>query len=144
MLNGRVASGQSGQGVSLRTTGARGVAPYLDLIEEGGDFFGLSDVDRYRRPPSARPPRLRGRQDTVQVAAQSLLDLLATGPTPQPTIHYDGIAFVPTRIRRLRPDDSAPPLWEATFSEVDERLSHRLFLSRLLATARLRGFIDGP
>lgn len=143
ILNGRVASGQSGQGVSLRTTGARGVAPYLDLIEEGGDFFDLSDVDRYRRPAAAGPARTRGRQDTVRVAEQSLLDLLATGPTPQASIHYDGIAFAPTRITRLHPDGADPDVWEATMSAVDERLGHQVFLSRLIASARLRGFIEG-
>jgi hypothetical protein len=36
ILNGRVASGQAEQGVSLRTTGVKGIAPYLDQIEEGG------------------------------------------------------------------------------------------------------------
>lgn len=141
-LNGRVASGQSVQGVSLRTTGARGVAPYLDLIEEGGDFFDLSEVDRYRRPVAARPARARGRQDTVRVVEQSLLDLLATGPTPQASIHYDGIAFAPTRIRRLGPDVAGSDVWEATVSDVDERLSYQTFLPRLIASARLRGFIE--
>jgi hypothetical protein len=142
ILNGRVASGQAEQGQSLRTSGARGVPPYLDLIEEGGDFFDLADIDRYRRPASARPTRARGRQDIIRVAELSLLDLLATGPTPQASIHYDGIAFAPTRIRRLRPDGEDPDVWEASLSEVDERLSPRLFLSRLLATARLREFIQ--
>lgn len=156
MLNGNVPNGKAQQGVSKRTNGPKGVAPYLDLIEEGGDFFDLSDVDRYRKPPkpvkeklaAAQPkpkkepaqPKLR--QDTVQIAQASLLDLISTGPTKTPTIHYDGIAFAPTRITRLQPDDAEPPKWEATLSAVDDCLSHARFLDRLIDTARLREFIE--
>lgn len=140
ILNGRVASGQAAQGVSQRKTGVKGVPPFLDLIEEGGEFFDLSDVARYQKPASGR--QSRGRQDTILIAEPSLLDLLSTAPSQQPTIHYDGIAFLPTRIKRIRTGETGPDAWEAAFSPVDERLSHQLFLSRLLETARLREFIE--
>jgi hypothetical protein len=138
ILNGKVAAGQAEQGVSLRTTGAKGVAPYLELIDEGGDFFKLSDVDRYRKKSSGR---IGERQDTIRKAEQSLLDLAVTEPAEQGGIHYDAIAFTPARIKRVQKPKGGRKLWDITISEVDERLDPRTFLSRLLTTARLRGFI---
>jgi hypothetical protein len=138
ILNGKVASGQAEQGRSLRTVGAKGVAPYLESIEEGGDFFDLSDAARYRK---ASTGRLGKRQDTIRKAEQSLLDLAVTEPTEQGGIHYDAIAFTPTRIKRVQKDGSDMDLWDFSISEVDERLDPRTFLSRLLSTARLRGFV---
>lgn len=139
ILNGKVASGQAEQGVSLRTAGAKGVAPYLASIEEGGDFFDLSDVARYQKASTSK----RGeRQDTIRKAEQSLLDLAVIEPTEQAGIHYDGIALTPTRIKRIHKEGAPSDLWDISISDVDERLSHRAFLSRLLATARLRGFIE--
>jgi hypothetical protein len=134
ILNGKVASGQAEQGVSLRTTGAKGVAPYLELIEEGGDFFDLSDADRYRKKSTGRKG---DRQDTIRKAEQSLLDLAVEESADQGGIHYDAIAFTPARIKRAQKKDG----WDITLSEMDERLDPRTFLSRLIATARLRGFI---
>jgi hypothetical protein len=134
ILNGKVAAGQGEHGVSLRTTGAKGVAPYLELIEEGGDFFDLSDVDRYRKKSSGRKGQ---RQDTIRKAEQSLLDLAVAEPAEQGGIHYDAIAFTPARIKR----DTKRKGWDITLSDVDEGLDPRTFLSRLITTARLRGFI---
>jgi hypothetical protein len=137
ILNGKVASGQAEQGISLRTAGAKGVAPYLELIEEGGDFFDLSDVDRYRKKSTGRKGK---RQDTIHKAEQSLLDLIAAEPAEQGGIHYDAIAFTPARVKRVQ-KKGATDLWDIALSEVDERLDPRTFLSRLLTTARFRGFI---
>jgi transcriptional regulator with XRE-family HTH domain len=79
ILNGKVAAGQAEQGISMRTTGAKGVAPYLEPIEEVGDFFDLSDVDRYRKESSGRK-RKEGRQDpSVRPNNHSL-----TSPLPNP------------------------------------------------------------
>jgi hypothetical protein len=139
ILNGKVAAGQAEQGVSLRTTGAKGVAPYLERIEEGGDFFDLSDVDRYRKKSSERKRKER-RQDTIRKAEQSLLDLAAAEPAEQGGIHYDGIAFTPARVKRTQKKGDTYQ-WDISLSEVDEMLDPRTFLSRLLTTARLRGFI---
>ncbi len=138
ILNGKVAAGQAEQGVSLRTTGAKGVAPYLELIEEGGDFFDLSDVDRYRKKSSGRKGE---RPDTIRKAEQSLLDLAVTEPAKQGGIHYDAIALTPARIKRVQKGRHGMDLWDITISEVDKRLDPRTFLSRLIASARLRGFI---
>jgi hypothetical protein len=138
ILNGKVAAGQAKQGVSLRTTGAKGVAPYLELIEEGGDFFDLSDVDRYRKESTGRKGE---RQDTIRKAEQSLLDLAVPEPAEQGGIHYDAIAFTPARIKRSQKGRRGRDLWDITLSEVDERLDPRTFLSRLITTARLRGFV---
>jgi hypothetical protein len=167
ILNGKVAAGKAEQGVSRRKTGAKGIAPFLELIEDGGDFFDLSDVDRYRKESSGKKrkkgrqdiihnatqsllefvapetaeqigkKRKKGRQDTIHKAEQSLLDLAAAEPAKQGGIHYDGIAFAPTRIRRVHGKD----LWEVKLSEVDGTLDPHTFLSRLLLTARLRKFI---
>lgn len=138
-LNGKVAAGQAEQGISLRTTGAKGVAPYLESIEEGGDFFDLSDVDRYRKKATGRKLK-KGRQDTIRKAELSLLDLAAEEPAEQGGIHYDAIAFTPAQVKRVQ-KKSKRDVWEIALSEMDERLDPRTFLSRLLTTARLRGFI---
>jgi hypothetical protein len=147
ILNGRVAAGQAEQDISLRATGAKGVAPYLEPIEEGGDFFDLSDVDRYRKKASGRR-RKGGRQDTIRKAEQSLLDLAAAEPAERGGIPYDAIAFTPARVKRVQParvkrarKEGDTDLWDIALSEVDEMLDPRTFLSRLLTTARLRGFI---
>ncbi len=138
ILDGKVAAGKGEQGVSLRTTGAKGVAPYLEFIEDGGDFFDLSQVARYRKKSSARKGK---RQDTIRKAEQSLLDLTVAEPAEQGGIHYDAIAFTPVRIKRAQKSKGGIDLWDITISEVDERLDPRTFLSRLITTARLRGFI---
>jgi hypothetical protein len=138
ILNGKVASGQAEQGVSLRTVGAKGVAPFLEAIEEGGDFFDLSDIARYRKTSTGR----RGdRQDTIRKAEQSLLDLAVAEPVEQGGIHYDAIALAPTRIKLTQKKGHEGEVWDVSISEVDERLDPRSFLSRLLSAARLRGFI---
>lgn len=139
ILNGKVAVGLGEQGISLRTTGAKGVAPYLEPIEEGGDFFDLSDVDRHRKKTSGRS-RTTGRQDTFRKAELSLIDLAAEEPTKQGGIHYDAIALTPARVKRVQKGDDTH-LWKIAMSEMDERLDPRTFLSRLLTTARLRGYI---
>jgi hypothetical protein len=123
---------------ALRTVGAKGVAPYLESIEEGGDFFDRSDIARYRKTSQGKGGK---RQDTIRKAEQSLLDLAVTEPTDKGGIHYDAIAFSPTRIKRIKKRGADKDRWDISISEVDERLDPRTFLSRLLSTARLRGFI---
>ena len=69
-----------------------------------------------------------------------MLDLLAEKPSATPTIHYDAMALVPARIRRVAQTGTEAD-WEITLSTVDGRLSIDLFFERLVETARLRGFI---
>lgn len=142
ILNGSVAAGQAETGVSLRETGAKGVEPYLALIEEGGDFFDLSEAARYRKPAPVKQRKLRGRQNEILKAQLTLLDVLMSEPTQAPSFHYDAIAFAPTLIRRLPPDSTDSMGWEVKHSAVDERLNPKYFLSRLVTIARLRGFIE--
>jgi hypothetical protein len=139
MLHGKVASGQGEQGISLRKTGPKGFAPFLEFIEEGGDFFDLSDVARYRKPDITKPAKARGRQDSIRIAEQSLLDLVSARPARRASVHYDAIAFAPTRIKRKGGEKDGG--YEISMMQTDERLDHRFFLSRLISVARLRGFI---
>lgn len=142
MLDGKVARGVAEQGSTApgdtATGKGKGVAPYLELIEEGGDYFQLSDIVERRDKEAGKT---RGRQDVVSLAEKSLLDLLSNKPTKKGGIHYDAIAFNPTTIKRRT---SSPPVqndWDIAFSKVDERLDFRPFISRLLDVARFRGFV---
>lgn len=139
ILDGRVAGGTGEQGVSLRKTGAKGIAPFLELIEDGGDFFDLSDIARYRKPVKIiKTPRpAKGRLNSISVAEQSLLDLVSAVPKLQSDIHYDSIAFLPACIKRVKPDK-----WDVIESQVNNNLSHLHFLNRLVDVARLRGLIE--
>lgn len=145
MLDGNVARGAALQGKTrdgdAESGKGKGIAPYLDLVEEGGDFFDLSDAQRYAKEPIRRQvTATRGRQDTIRKAEQSLIDLAATQPTNEGGIHYDAIAFTPVRCRNSSPTQASQD-WEMTLSQVDPRLDYNGFLSKLLETARLRKLI---
>lgn len=142
MLDGNVARGRAEQlpqpgGRTARKPG-RGVAPFLERIEEGGDFFRLAKTRRDRKQQLRAG---RGRQDAVVRAEQSLLDLAATEPSREGAIQYDAIAFVPTRIKRSRAEPKSPAHWNVEFSPVDARLDYRPFVERLLGVARFRGLV---
>lgn len=144
MLDGTVPRGNAEQGKSgegdKKSGKGKGVAPYLDFVEQGGDFFDLSHVDDYRKPPSGRPKKSR-RQDVIKLAEKSLRDLAASEVSSDGSIHYDAIAFVPTRVRRLKPKPQSPDDWQFSFSNVDDRLDFHGFVGRLIDAARLRGFV---
>jgi hypothetical protein len=93
MLDGKVARGLAEQGKSAGGDAlsgrGKGVAPFLEPIEEGGDFFQLSHLREYRKKPTGR--RL-DRQNVITIAQQSLIDLLATEAPRKAT-------FVMTRSR---------------------------------------------
>ena len=142
MLDGKVArglaeQGKTGQGHAKSGKG-KGIAPFLELIEEGGDFFELSRVEEFRK---AAHRQSRGRQDTIVQAENSLLDLAAAEPSAEGAIHYDAIAFVPAKFRRLKSKPKKAVDWEIQFSSVDDRLDFRPFIQRLVDVARFRGLI---
>ncbi len=142
MLDGNVARGIAEQGrvgEADRTVGrGRGVAPFLDLIEEGGDFFSLGRVKEYRKLGTERPSK---RQDVIAKAEQSLLDLAAEEPREVGGIHYDAVAFLPTQIRRLVPNPEDEKAWKLSFSNVNARFGYREFIGQLIEVAKLRGFL---
>lgn len=142
MLDGKVArgiaeQGKSGLGDKLSGKG-KGIAPHLDLIEEGGDFFQLSHLDEHRKEAMGK---LRGRQNVITLAEQSLIDLVAEEPTKEGGIHYDAIAFAPTTVKRRKPEPNTAADWEFNFSGVDDRLNVHPFVSRLVDVAKFRGFV---
>lgn len=142
MLDGNVPRGRAEPGawraVSSNSNVVAGVVPFLEVIEEGGDFFHLKMVEEYRKEALGK---IRGRQDVVALAEQSLLDLAAPKSSAEESIHYDGVAFLPTRIRRRRAEPKSAAAWATEFSPVDSRLDFRSFISRLIDVARLRGLI---
>lgn len=142
MLDGKVARGlaeQGKQGAGDAKSGrGKGVAPFLELIEEGGDFFQLSHLHEHRREAMGKS---RGRQNVIAFSEQSLIDLLATEPSKNPTLHYDAIAFAPTTIKRLKKYPKSVKDWAFDFSKVDDRLDFRLFVSWLVEVAKLRRFV---
>jgi hypothetical protein len=142
MLDGKVARGLAEQGKQgpgdAKSGRGKGVAPFLELIEEGGDFFQLSHLHEHRREAMAKS---RGRQNVIASSEQSLIDLLATEATKNPALHYDAIAFAPTTVKRLKKNAKAAEDWAFDFSKVDERLDFRLFVSRLAEVAKVRGFV---
>lgn len=142
MLDGNVPRGLAEQGRAgpghAETGKGKGIAPFLELIEEGGDFFKLSKVSDYRKIAVGRS---RGRQNVLGQAEQSLLDLYNPEPSVEGGIHYDSIAFVPTRVKRLKPNPVRASQWSFAFSPVDERLDFQFFLQRLLDVARFRKLI---
>jgi hypothetical protein len=142
MLDGKVPRGLAEQGSvgsgDVKTGKGKGVGPFLELIEEGGDFFCLTHIDEHRKKVRGRS---RGRQNDITFAEQSLLDLLAAEPTKDGDIHYDALAFAPTTVKRLKKDPKAPKDWEFDFSPVDERLDFHPFISRLIDVAKFRGFL---
>jgi hypothetical protein len=142
MLDGNVPRGLTEQGQPgpghVETGKGKGFAPFLEVIEEGGDFFQLSKVAKYRK---AAVGKLRGRQDVLALAEQSLLDLCATEVVQEGAIHSDAIAFAPTRIKRLKPKPTKPAHWSLAFSPVDDRLAFNQFINRLVEVARTRKLI---
>ncbi|MGH7139068.1 MAG: hypothetical protein ACREHD_25255, partial [Pirellulales bacterium] len=114
----------------------KSVAPFLELIEEGGDFFSLDKVEDYRKQAIAKGS---GRQDVVMLAEQSLLDLIAAEPSPDGTIHYDAIAFLPTRIKRRKASAKSGAARSLIFSPVDDRLDFHSFVHHLVDVAKFRG-----
>lgn len=141
MLDGKVARGNSEQGKPApghkKSGKGKGVAPYLDLIEEGGDFFQLTHLDAHRKGGTTKG---KGRQNVISSAELSLIDLLAKEQTKEADLHYDAIAFAPTTITRLR-KNPRPTDWSFQFSAVDQRLDFRSFIRRMVEVARLRGFV---
>lgn len=143
MLDGNVPRGRAEPGAwrmaSATSNQEAGVVPFLEVIEEGGDFFHLKMVEKYRKEAIGKP---RGRQDVVALAEQSLLDLVAPETSTEGTIHYDAIAFLPTRIRRRRAEPKSAAAWATDFSPVDPRLDFKSFVGRLVDVARRRGLIQ--
>ncbi|MEX2118107.1 MAG: hypothetical protein WD847_00745 [Pirellulales bacterium] len=142
MLDGRVPRGLAEKG-NLRpdrigSGEVRGVAPFLELIEEGGDFFRLDNVAKYRKQAIASSRR---RQDAITLAEESLLDLVAKEPSLEPTVHYDAVALVPVKVRRLKAHPKTADEWSFATSSVDDRLDSRPFIRRLLDVAKLRRLI---
>lgn len=117
----------------------KGVHINLALVEEGGDFFDLSDIENYR--DGARKPSSRGRKDVIQAAQSTLTDLVVDEPSATSSIHYDAMAFVPARISRIA-SSNQPSDWKVDFSDVERHLAIDSFFDQLVATARLRGFVD--
>jgi hypothetical protein len=143
MLDGKVARGIADQGKQAEGDASgrgRGVAPYLDLIEEGGDFFQLTHLDEHRKK-AIKAQKTKGKQNVITLAERSLMDLAAEAPTLEADIHYDAIAFVPATVKRLKARPKAVSDWALEFSTVDQRLDFRPFVSRLLETAAFRGLI---
>jgi hypothetical protein len=141
LLDGNVPRGQAERGQRAKGDSSgrgRGVAPFLDLIEEGGDFFDLTDIDAYRKTPAPRPGR---RQDVVVNAQRSLLDLVASRIQKEAAIYYDAIGFAPIKIRRAKPMPSGKKDWNLSLSAVDKGLDFRELIPRLLATAQVRGLL---
>lgn len=134
---GRAEQGRPGPGHAVSGKG-KGVAPFLELIEEGGDFFHLARVDDYRKEIIGKG---RGRQDVVAFPEQSLLDLVAEKPSRQADLHYDAIAFSPTSISRTKANPKSKADWSFAFSTVDPRLDFHPFISRLVDVAKLRGLV---
>ena len=95
---------------------------------------------RYRRGSTPAEAESANRKDVVAAAQQTLLDLVAAEPSATPTVHYDAMAFVPARIQRVSATGTAGD-WAISPSPVDPRLSLEVFFARLVATAKLRGFI---
>lgn len=144
MLDGRVARGISMRGerdLGDKESGkGKGVAPQLELIEEGGDLLGGLHREGCRKA-ALRGHMAKGCQDVVRLAERSLIDLVAAEPTREPGIHYDAIAFAPTTIKRRKPSPRTAGDWEFGFTAVDQRLDFHPFISRLIEVARLRGFV---
>jgi hypothetical protein len=143
MLDGKVARGLAEQGKSSTTADAKsgrgkGFAPFLEPIEEGGDFFQLSRMREHRKEATGRS---RGRQTVISIAQQSLVDLLATKVAKEGSLHYDAIAFAPTTIKRLKKNPQSAKDWAFDFSNVDERLDFQTFVRRLIDVAKFRGFV---
>jgi hypothetical protein len=147
MVDGSVARGRSEMAPPPPRLDARGQAKKtrgahinLALLEQGGDFFDLTELARYRSSRSSSAPDSGKRKDVVSAAQQTLLDLVANKPSHNPTVHYDAMAFVPASIQRIATDNK-PTDWAISTSQVDPHLSLDKFFARLVDTAKLRGFL---
>lgn len=147
MVDGSVARGQSQMAPPPPRLDARGQAKKtkgaqinIALLEEGGDFFDITDSERFKAVRVRRTTKTTTRKDVVAAAQQTLLDLVAKEPNVTPTVHYDAMAFVPATIQRVAVEDR-PTDWQITRSTVDELLALESFFSKLVDIAKLRGFI---
>lgn len=136
ILDGSVARGACDQGEKIR----KGIAPFLSLVEDGGDFFDLTELEKYKRKVAKRARKDGNgaevaRLDSIAVAQRSLLDLISKVPAREPDIHYDAMALVAAKMTRNG------ETWLAKGSEVDPLLDHRKFIARLIEVARLRGLV---
>jgi len=139
IVDGRVSRGLAEQGKKeVGEIGYRRQPPMLDLIEEGGDFFDLSNVEHYRKPAGTATGK---RQDDIEKAEKTLLDMVVEVPKKNTSIHYDAIAFTPVRIKRTADPMQVDNAWEYSFSSVHPLLESRRLLDRLIATAKLRRFL---
>lgn len=148
VLDGNVPRGVAEQGRKLSEKGT-GVAPFLDLVEEGGDFFDLTDLDKYRKalmpPPEMQSKRsqTKTKQNAISVTEMVLLDLIAEEPMEKASFQYDAIAYMPTRIKNVATGLNGP-IWQFTLTPVNQRLDFSRFLSRIVTVALLRGFLPRP
>jgi hypothetical protein len=151
VLDGKVARGKSEQGAALKSGNgsqkSKGVAPFLDLVEEGGDFFDLADVARYKRPPKPPPKKPSTKQkppatkqDAINVTQMIHLDLASEGATEKAHFLYDAIAYVPTKVTNVGAGPGVPA-WHLSFSQVDPRLEYGRLIARVREVAALRGFL---
>ena len=139
IVDGPVARGIAEQGkpeVRDAKSGKKPIPPFIALIEDGGDFFDLSNSDAYRKEGSRIS---RGRQDSIQKTEQRLIDLCAESPSEVPAIHYDAIAFSPVTLSNGGTIDT--PQWGVDLSPVDTRLDVGRFLDRLVEVAKLRSLL---
>ena len=117
----------------------KGVDVQLALVEEGGDFFDLSEIEFYLKEATKRKAG-RDRKDVIVAAQNTLLDMLVQNPSVEASIHYDAIALIPAKIQRIANTGSEAD-WDIQQSETDPRLALSRFFSQLVETARLRGFV---
>jgi hypothetical protein len=121
------------------------IAPYLTLIEQGGDFFDLGNINAYRkvaRPTksgNARAARETARKDEIRDIARSLIDLVQKAPSEQTNPKYDAMSLLPATIARS--EDAGSFIWNCQISQVDPLVDYSLFIERLVATARVRGLL---
>lgn len=134
MVDGNVPRGLAVQG---QKSEEGGVAPFLDVMEEGGDFFDLSRIDKYRKSVIGRS---RGRQDVIKLAEKSLTDLVAENIELEGGTPYDAVAFVPVRMRKTV-DQPCQEDWSAELSEVNPLVHFERLIPRLIETAKVRGFL---
>lgn len=121
------------------------IAPYLTLIEQGGDFFDLGNIDAYRKvakPTKSgklRAVRETARKDEISDISRSLMDLVQKSPSVQTNPKYDAMSLLPATIARA--DGAESSTWDCRLSPVDPLLDYRPFIERLVATARVRGLL---
>ncbi len=143
ILDGSVARGSAEQGNKLVENGKKkGLSPFLTLVEDGGDFFDLGDVAKFRRAAGVKPSKPSERQDTIENAALSLLDLVASDHKADPSIHYDAMGFAPMVMNRVAGKDlKSADGWKPSLSPVAPLLDPNTMIARLVAAAKTRRLI---